>query len=86
MLGPDEQYNDLENVDRDFIPPVFTAYAHPWDRWEDTNRPAGVEIYENRLNLCKQCPFYASETCSKCGCHMPSKAKMLNATCPVSKW
>jgi hypothetical protein len=82
-----ESFDEFANVDRGFIPPVYERAAHPWDRWKETNVPVSIEIYANRLKICESCPFYKDQNlCTKCGCHMPEKAKSFNAACPVRKW
>lgn len=42
----------------------------------------------SRIKICKLCEFFISETsrCSKCGCFMQIKAKLIAAKCPVGKW
>jgi len=44
--------------------------------------------FVSRIKTCKLCEFFISETsrCSKCGCFMETKAKLIAAKCPVSKW
>lgn len=41
-----------------------------------------------RYDICKTCPLFNSVilTCGSCGCFMPAKTKLVNATCPEGKW
>jgi hypothetical protein len=48
---------------------------------------ADDELQQSRLDICSECPNYMiTKQCSKCGCHMPSKTKLLHATCPINLW
>ena len=46
------------------------------------------DISEARFNICKACEFFIQDKarCSKCGCFMEFKSKLVSAKCPVSKW
>ena len=46
------------------------------------------EDAEKRFKICKSCPELVKLTsqCKKCGCFMPAKTKLKNATCPIGKW
>jgi hypothetical protein len=48
----------------------------------------GVAVRDERLAICKECPFFNAETgeCSECGCYMPLKTGLLSASCPIGKW
>ena len=42
---------------------------------------------EQRYTICQSCPdFQATLTCRLCGCFMPAKVKLEQATCPAGKW
>ena len=48
---------------------------------------ASDEVHESRLSVCEKCPHYLiTKQCIKCGCFMPSKTKLLLATCPIDAW
>lgn len=49
---------------------------------------ADDSLSEQRLAICKECPFYISLTsqCKKCGCFMKAKTKITAAKCPIGKW
>lgn len=42
----------------------------------------------NRLSICKQCPFFEnnSQRCSKCGCYLSVKTYLKAERCPIGKW
>ena len=43
---------------------------------------------EERLDACRQCPFYNAERnkCEQCGCNMTIKALYANSVCPLKLW
>jgi len=46
------------------------------------------ELYNERLDICKQCPmlFKPTMSCKRCGCFMKIKAKIGRMSCPDKKW
>ena len=46
------------------------------------------EIKNERMEICRSCPFFIKITtqCSKCGCVMEAKTRLAEASCPVNKW
>lgn len=46
------------------------------------------ENANKRLDICLSCEFFdhTQERCTKCGCFMKLKAKLLAAKCPLEKW
>ncbi len=44
------------------------------------------EEQKERLDSCKECPFYKLRACTKCGCFMPLKVKVKGSSCPEGKW
>lgn len=48
---------------------------------------ANKTLQDERYNICKQCPsLTVLKTCNECGCIMPLKVKIANASCPLNKW
>lgn len=47
-----------------------------------------AENREERLDICKTCPFYNAkkDKCTKCGCRMAWKATLVHAKCPIKLW
>lgn len=41
---------------------------------------------EERLNICKQCPYFNGTRCLKCSCPMRAKVEFSGASCPIGKW
>jgi hypothetical protein len=45
------------------------------------------QIENNRNEICKKCSsFTLMKLCKECGCIMPLKVKLKDATCPLNKW
>jgi hypothetical protein len=44
--------------------------------------------YQNRLSICRGCPFlsYKKMVCTDCGCHVKNKAKFKTEDCPQGYW
>jgi hypothetical protein len=62
--------------------------VRPWDLFNKNMNRVPASIKEERLKICKQCPFYRKnfDQCKKCGCIMTQKTKLADAFCPVHKW
>jgi len=61
--------------------------ARPWDLLNSDNY-ADEKISSTRYEICLSCPELINLTkqCKQCGCVMPLKTKLINASCPLSKW
>lgn len=45
------------------------------------------ELSNNRIEVCNSCEFLLiTRNCSKCGCFVDAKTKLLRAGCPLGKW
>lgn len=62
--------------------------ARPWDMFNKNIEKLSESLKSERLDLCKECPFFinATQQCKKCGCHMPWKTALPHAECPIGKW
>ncbi len=47
---------------------------------------AGDELYEKRLQVCRECDKLIDATCLKCGCYVEIRALAKGASCPGKKW
>jgi hypothetical protein len=61
--------------------------VRPW-HLVNKNNYTTQDIADERLAICKECPFFieAPQVCKKCGCFMVAKTKLKKAKCPVGKW
>lgn len=58
-----------------------TAFLNPNTEY------ATDEEKDRRYSICQECPHLTmTKQCTKCGCFMIAKTKLLNATCPERKW
>lgn len=59
----------------------------PIDFINPTTEYASEEEKDRRYSICEDCPHLTiTKQCTKCGCFMPAKTKLLHATCPLDKW
>ncbi len=51
-----------------------------------TDEKASKELYEERLNICRQCADLLEGTCNSCGCYVELRAASDKSYCPNKKW
>ena len=44
------------------------------------------ELYEERLQICKECEMFLEAMCRSCGCYVELRAAKAKNTCPRKKW
>ena len=44
------------------------------------------DLYENRLNRCKECDRLNEGICNACGCFVELRAVIAKKSCPFGKW
>ncbi|WP_125767646.1 DUF6171 family protein [Lapidilactobacillus wuchangensis] len=44
------------------------------------------DLREQRLAICRTCPFFQNGLCQKCGCYCRFRASLNNKKCPLNKW
>lgn len=44
------------------------------------------EVYEKRLQICKECELLNAGTCGACGCYVELRAAAKVGKCPYKKW
>ncbi len=52
----------------------------------DPDTKADRELYEERLNTCKQCELLLEGMCRTCGCYVELRAAVTKNYCPNKKW
>lgn len=59
-----------------------------FDLFDPTKPRSDKELIEERLDICKQCPWLDKRVikCRKCGCFMKLKTTLKQASCPIGKW
>jgi hypothetical protein len=60
----------------------------PLDILNPQTKPATLELFNQRFEICKGCEFLTHHTsrCQKCGCFMKVKTRLEAAKCPLGKW
>lgn len=52
----------------------------------DPDTKAKSELYEERLDICKQCDLLLEGMCRTCGCYVELRAAVTKNYCPNRKW
>lgn len=52
----------------------------------DGCKTVSKEQYQQRLEICAECPERQHNTCRRCGCRLSLKAQGRAFTCPLGKW
>jgi len=62
--------------------------VRPWDLFNSKKPKMSDELAQQRMDICSTCEHLIQMTkqCKKCGCFMPMKTKLQDATCPIGKW
>lgn len=62
--------------------------AKPWDLLNKDLLIQDKAIVDQRMSLCEECPelLKITQQCRQCGCYMPGKTRLRNASCPIGKW
>lgn len=52
----------------------------------DETIKADLELYEERLGVCKMCERLINGMCNACGCFVEMRAAIHHNKCPYDKW
>jgi len=52
----------------------------------DVDIKAGEDLYESRLDVCKECDLLFQGMCRTCGCYVELRAAVTKNSCPNKKW
>lgn len=60
----------------------------PLDLMNPKKQRVSENVQKQRLSICETCPsfIHVTKQCMNCGCIMPLKTKLKDATCPLGKW
>ncbi len=70
MIGQEEYFRSL----REYIENL------------DMEMKAPEALYEERLNVCRECDMLFQGMCRKCGCYVELRAAFGKNACPVGMW
>lgn len=52
----------------------------------DADIKASDSLYEDRLNVCRECGMLLEGMCRRCGCYVELRAAVAGNKCPADKW
>ncbi len=52
----------------------------------DPDAKADGKVYEERLEICRECEMLLQGMCRSCGCYVELRAAMKKNSCPRKKW
>lgn len=52
----------------------------------DPDTKTDSKLYEERLEVCKECEMLLQGMCRSCGCYVELRAAMKKNICPKKKW
>lgn len=52
----------------------------------DSNIKTGETLYEERLDVCRECELLFQGMCRTCGCYVELRAAVARNACPQHKW
>lgn len=64
----------------------------PVEQKSQSKKECSQETIDQRLSICKSCPFYENDTCLQCGCALSrdrnykNKLYFADQSCPIGKW
>jgi glycerol-3-phosphate cytidylyltransferase-like family protein len=58
------------------------------DQSNKQNIETNIITAKERLEICRECPWFRAviQQCKKCSCIMPAKVLIKSAACPIRKW
>jgi len=54
--------------------------------WLPKSTRANDILYNERLNVCRECDYLSAGTCLACGCYVEMRAAIRRNKCPYKKW
>lgn len=68
-------------------PEVFSHFRSAVQAWQEAGFPLTPDdVYQKRIETCKNCPRYRWFQCRVCKCIVYTKAKLQTETCPEGRW
>ena len=71
---------------KEIDPQAYMDQLHKYIELLDRDVKAPQNLYENRLNICKECDYLNEGTCQACGCFVELRAAVRKNKCPYKKW
>jgi hypothetical protein len=93
VTGEDDKNHILpENTEKESVRRVLEQQKNTTARKDSKENLCSQEQINNRLDICKKCPYYQNNTCLMCGCTVVRDANYQNKlakkdqSCPINKW
>lgn len=67
-------------------PEAYMNQLHRYIEMLDKDLKTARQVYEERLNICKECDYLNEGTCQACGCFVELRAAVKKNKCPYKKW
>lgn len=79
--------NESIHIESDEFSDKQAQHVTPFDLLNSKNY-TNKDIRNKRYNICKGCKHFLNpvKMCKECGCNMPLKTWLKEASCPVGKW
>ena len=71
---------------REAFPADYQKYVASLLSGIPAQQKAAPDVYEARLNVCRQCDQLNNGTCMGCGCLVELRAAYKRETCPFRRW
>jgi hypothetical protein len=71
---------------RDMVENAYTQNMEEYVKNLDQDIRVEADIYESRLETCKECDLLTDGLCRGCGCFVEMIAAMKKNRCPYDKW
>ncbi len=71
---------------REAFPADYQKYVASLLSGIPAQQKAALDVYEARLNVCRQCDQLNNGTCMGCGCLVELRAAYKRETCPFRRW
>ena len=71
---------------KEIDPQAYMDQLHKYIELLDKDVKSPQNLYENRLNICKECDYLNEGTCQACGCFVELRAAVRKNKCPYKKW
>jgi hypothetical protein len=83
----EQKRQEEEYVANNSITDEQAQFVTPFDLLNSNNYTT-KDIRNERYDICKGCEHFFNpiKMCRECGCNMPLKTWLKEATCPINKW
>ncbi|HKM00363.1 MAG TPA: DUF6171 family protein [Mobilitalea sp.] len=66
----------------DYAPEEYLEHMRIYLKGLSDDSKSDVVLYQERLNICRECSFLLEGVCRKCGCFVEYRAALIEKHCP----